>query len=67
MARIKELAYTQLKKTCDPASLKFKTTKELEPFNGTIGQQRGIKAMFGRFLPKCFLTELTFSDPPSSS
>ncbi len=45
MARIKELAYTQLKKTCDPASLKFKTTKELEPFNGTIGQQRGIKAM----------------------
>ena len=45
MARIKELAYTQLKKTCDPANLKFKTTKELEPFNGTIGQQRGIKAM----------------------
>lgn len=45
MARIKELAYTQLKKTCDPATLKFKTTKELEPFNGTIGQQRGIKAM----------------------
>ncbi len=45
MARIKELAYTQLKKTCDPASLKFKTTKELEPFTGTIGQQRGIKAM----------------------
>lgn len=45
MSRIKELSYTQLKKTCDPASFKFKTTKELESFNGTIGQARGIKAM----------------------
>lgn len=45
MSRIKELSYTQLKKTCDPASFKFKTTKELEAFNGTIGQARGIKAM----------------------
>ncbi|MBQ8299226.1 MAG: AAA family ATPase [Clostridia bacterium] len=45
MAKIKELSYTQLKKTCDPAIFKFKTTKELEPFVGTIGQARGIKAM----------------------
>lgn len=45
MSRIKELSYTQLKKSCDPASFKFKTTKELEPFTGTIGQARGIKAM----------------------
>ena len=45
MAKIKELSYTQLKKTCDPAVFKFKTTKELEPFVGTIGQSRGIKAM----------------------
>ncbi len=45
MSRIKELSYTQLKKSCDPASFKFKTTKELEPFAGTIGQARGIKAM----------------------
>ena len=45
MSRIKELSYTQLKKTCDPACFKFKTTKELEAFNGTIGQARGIKAM----------------------
>ncbi len=45
MSRIKELSYTQLKKSCDPASFKFKTTKELEPFSGTIGQARGIKAM----------------------
>ena len=26
MAKIKELSYTQLKKTCDPAVFKFKTT-----------------------------------------
>ena len=45
MAKIKELSYTQLKKTCDPAIFKFKTTKELEPFTGTIGQARGIKAI----------------------
>lgn len=45
MSRIKELSYTQLKKSCDPANFKFKTTKELEAFNGTIGQARGIKAM----------------------
>ncbi len=45
MARVKELSYTQLKKACDPSIFKFKTTKELEPFNGVIGQSRGIKAM----------------------
>lgn len=45
MSRIKELSYTQLKKACDPTVFKFKTTKELEPFVGTIGQTRGIKAM----------------------
>ena len=45
MARIKELSFTQLKKECDPTSFKFKTTKELEPFTGTIGQARGIKAI----------------------
>lgn len=45
MARIKELSFTQLKKECDPASFKFKTTRELEPFTGTIGQSRGIKAI----------------------
>ena len=45
MARIKELSFTQLRKECDPATFKFKTTKELEPFTGTIGQARGIKAI----------------------
>lgn len=45
MGRTKELSYTQLKKECDPSSFKFKTTKELEPFTGVIGQSRGIKAL----------------------
>ena len=45
MSRIKELSFNQLKKACDPTVFKFKTTKELEPFVGTIGQTRGIKAM----------------------
>ncbi len=45
MGRTKELSYTQLKKECDPSSFKFKTTKELEPFTGVIGQARGIKAL----------------------
>ena len=45
MSRIKELSYTQLRKECDPTAFKFKTTKELEPFTGTIGQARGIKAI----------------------
>ena len=45
MARTKELSYTQLKKECDPTVFKFKTTKELDSFNGVIGQARGIKAL----------------------
>lgn len=45
MSRIKELSYTQLKKECDPTIFKFKTTKDIEPFNGVIGQSRGIKAL----------------------
>ena len=45
MSRIKELSYTQLKRECDPSNFKFKTTRELEPFTGTIGQSRGIKAI----------------------
>lgn len=45
MARTKELSFKELKKECDPSSFKFKTTRELEPFSGTIGQARGIKAI----------------------
>lgn len=45
MSRIKELTFNQLRKDCDPSFFKFKTTRELDPFNGVIGQARGIKAM----------------------
>ena len=45
MSRIKELNYKDLKKECDPSFFKFKTTRELEPFDGVIGQARAIKAM----------------------
>ncbi len=44
MAKTRELSYTQLKKECDPAIFKFKSTKELEPFTGIIGQTRGIES-----------------------
>jgi len=45
MAKVKELSYTQLKKECNPNVFSFKTTKEIEPYNGIIGQERGIKAL----------------------
>ncbi len=45
MSRIKELNFKELKKECDPSFFKFKTTRELEPFDGAIGQARAIKAM----------------------
>lgn len=45
MSRIKELTCKDLRKECDPAFFKFKTTRELEPFDGIIGQSRAIKAM----------------------
>lgn len=41
---MKELNYTELKNTCDPYKLGFKTTKELECYNGIIGQERAVKA-----------------------
>jgi hypothetical protein len=45
MPGTKELSYTQLKKDCNPSNFKFKTTKDLEPFTGVIGQSRGMKAL----------------------
>ena len=48
---MKELNYTELKNTCDPYKLGFKTTKELECYNGIIGQERAVKAFTLRVLP----------------
>ena len=39
-----ELSYRDLKMVCDQKMFKFETTKELEPINDGIGQERGIKA-----------------------
>lgn len=39
------LAPSELRRTVDPASLGFKTTAELEPISGLIGQDRALKAI----------------------
>ena len=44
MNTVKELDYTQLKKICSPSDFDFKTTAELEPWEGIIGQERAVKA-----------------------
>lgn len=43
--KIKELKYTELKSTLNDKILNFKTTAELEPFNGIIGQERALNAI----------------------
>jgi len=35
----------QLRITCDPASLAFETTAELEPLSGTVGQDAAVEAI----------------------
>lgn len=40
-----ELSYKSLKCTCNPNLFKFETTESLEPIEGGIGQDRGIKAL----------------------
>src|SRR4029079_4712996 len=35
----------QLRKACDTRSLKFKTTADLEPLEGTVGQDRAVRAL----------------------
>lgn len=35
----------QLRRVCDARQLKFKTTKELEPLDGTVGQARAVSAL----------------------
>lgn len=43
--KIKELKYTELKNSFDEEAFDFKTTAELEPFNGIIGQERALEAI----------------------
>jgi len=44
MNTVKELDYTQLKRICNPSDFGFKTTAELETWEGIIGQERAVKA-----------------------
>lgn len=43
--KIKELKYTELKNSVNEELLNFKTTADLEPFNGIIGQDRALHAI----------------------
>jgi len=45
MTGFKELRVEQLKKTCDYEMFDFETTKEIEPLEGIIGQERASRAM----------------------
>lgn len=45
MKNTKELSFEELKRRCDPESLGFKKTSELEPFCGIIGQERALEAI----------------------
>lgn len=44
MAKPYELAYTQLKNGCFPEEFSFRTTAEVQPLEGVIGQDRALKA-----------------------
>ncbi len=45
MKKIKELKYTDLKNECPLSMFKFKTSSELETYNGIIGQERALEAV----------------------
>jgi len=42
---IKEIPPEALRRKCAPESLGFKTTKELEPIHGILGQSRALQAL----------------------
>lgn len=44
MKKTYELDYTQLKNCCSPSDFTFKSTAELTPLGGIIGQERAVKA-----------------------
>ena len=45
MKKVTEVKPADLKKECKPTTLKFKSTEELEPFDGIIGQERALNAV----------------------
>ena len=50
---VQELSSEKARKACDPQSLGFKTTGELQPQEGIIGQSRAVQALqFGLDIPE---------------
>src|SRR5450432_142192 len=45
LPRPARLSADALRRRCDPASLGFRSTEELEPFDGLIGQDRALEAI----------------------
>ena len=45
MAKPPELTASELHRICDPESLGFKTTGEIEPLSGALGQEEAMKAL----------------------
>jgi len=45
MTKKLEVSFKELKKICDVGDLDFKTTEELPPLDGTIGQERAVDAL----------------------
>jgi len=45
MRKVKELKHTQVYRSCDLRSLKFKTTEDLTPCRDYIGQKRAVEAI----------------------
>ena len=49
---VDELSSEQVRKVCDPQSLGFQTTREIQPLEGIIGQGRAVQALqFGLDMP----------------
>ncbi len=45
MAKHLELDYTQMKRSCSPEEFSFRTTQEIPPLEGIIGQERAVQAL----------------------
>ncbi|HXK34225.1 MAG TPA: AAA family ATPase, partial [Dehalococcoidia bacterium] len=45
LMRTNRVPVKQLRRECDPRAFKFKTTDELEPLAGTVGQDRAVDAL----------------------
>ncbi len=62
--KIKELKPRALYRPCDPKALAFKTTNDLEPFDGILGQERAVDAIeFGSSAPTDGFNLFLFGPP----